>query len=58
MKIKVQLVVCAEDGREEQVQDVAMVEKSQTSPTFPLHQCGMTPTVPRTPPEVSSMLTF
>jgi hypothetical protein len=28
MKIKVQLVVCAEDGREEQVQDVAMVEKS------------------------------
>jgi hypothetical protein len=27
MKIKVQLVVCAEDGREEQVQEVAMVEK-------------------------------
>ena len=28
MKIKVQLVVCAEDGREEQAQDVAVVEKS------------------------------
>ena len=27
MKIKVQLIVCAEDGREEQVQEVAMVEK-------------------------------
>jgi hypothetical protein len=27
MKIKVQLVVCAEDGREEQVQEIAMVEK-------------------------------
>ena len=30
----------------------------QTSPTFPLHQCGMKPTVPRTPPEVSSLRTF
>jgi hypothetical protein len=28
MKIKVQLIVCAEDGREEQVSEVAMVEKS------------------------------
>jgi hypothetical protein len=27
MKIKVQLVVCAEDGCEEQVQDIAVVEK-------------------------------
>ncbi len=27
MKIKVQLVLYAEDGREEQVQEVAMVEK-------------------------------
>jgi hypothetical protein len=27
MKIKVQLIVCAEDGREEHVQEVAMVEK-------------------------------
>jgi hypothetical protein len=27
MKIKVQLVVCAEDGREEQVQEVAILEK-------------------------------
>ena len=27
MKIKVQLVLCAEDGREEQVQEIAMVEK-------------------------------
>jgi len=27
MKIKVQLVVCAEDGREEQVQEIAMAEK-------------------------------
>jgi uncharacterized coiled-coil protein SlyX len=27
MKIKVQLIVCAENGREEQVQEVAMVEK-------------------------------
>jgi hypothetical protein len=27
MKIKVQLVVCAEDGREELVQEIAMVEK-------------------------------
>jgi predicted outer membrane lipoprotein len=27
MKIKGQLVVCAEDGREEQVQEIAMVEK-------------------------------
>jgi hypothetical protein len=27
MKIKVQLVVCAEDGREEQVQEVVMLEK-------------------------------
>ena len=27
MKIKVPLVVCAEDGREEQVQEVAIVEK-------------------------------
>jgi hypothetical protein len=27
MKIKVQLVVCAEDGREEQVQEVAVLEK-------------------------------
>jgi hypothetical protein len=27
MKIKVQLIVCAEDGREEQVQEVAMLEK-------------------------------
>ena len=27
MKIKVQLVVCAEDGRDEQVQEVALVEK-------------------------------
>jgi hypothetical protein len=27
MKIKVQLVVCAEDGREEQVQEIAVVEK-------------------------------
>jgi len=27
MKIKVQLVVCAEDGREEQVQEIAAVEK-------------------------------
>src|SRR5215510_11392166 len=27
VKIKVQLVVCAEDGREEQVQEIAMVEK-------------------------------
>jgi hypothetical protein len=27
MKIKVQLVVCAEDGREEQVQEIAIVEK-------------------------------
>src|SRR5262245_35807108 len=28
MKLKVQLIVCAEDGREEQVSEVAMVEKS------------------------------
>ena len=28
MKIKVQLIVCAEDGREEQVQEIAVVEKS------------------------------
>ena len=28
MKIKVQLVVCAEDGREEQVQEVAILEKT------------------------------
>src|SRR5215510_2957980 len=28
MKIKVQLIVCAEDGREEQVSEVTMVEKS------------------------------
>ena len=27
MKIKVQLVVCAEDGGEEQVQEIAVVEK-------------------------------
>ena len=27
MKIKVQLIICAEDGREEQVQEVAVVEK-------------------------------
>ena len=27
MKIKVPLVVCAEDGRAEQVQEIAMVEK-------------------------------
>jgi alkyl sulfatase BDS1-like metallo-beta-lactamase superfamily hydrolase len=27
MKIKVQLVMCAEDGCEEQVQDIAVVEK-------------------------------
>jgi hypothetical protein len=27
MKIKVQLVVCAEDGRKEQVQEVVMLEK-------------------------------
>jgi hypothetical protein len=30
----------------------------QTSPTFPVRQCGMKPTVPRTPPEVSSRRTF
>jgi hypothetical protein len=27
MKLRVQLVVCAEDGREEQVQEVATIEK-------------------------------
>ena len=27
MKIKVQLILCAEDGREEQVQAVAILEK-------------------------------
>jgi hypothetical protein len=27
MKIKVQVIVCAEDGHEEQVQEVAVVEK-------------------------------
>jgi hypothetical protein len=27
MKIKVQLVVCAEDGRAEQVQEVAVLDK-------------------------------
>jgi hypothetical protein len=27
MKIKVQLVLCAEDGREEEVQEIAVVEK-------------------------------
>jgi hypothetical protein len=27
MKIKVQLIICAEDGHEEQVQEVAVVEK-------------------------------
>jgi len=27
MKIKVQLIVCAEDGREEQVEEVAVLEK-------------------------------
>jgi hypothetical protein len=27
MKIKVQLVLCAEDGREEQVQEIAVLEK-------------------------------
>ena len=27
MKIKVQLVLCAEDGREEEVHEIAMVEK-------------------------------
>ena len=30
----------------------------QTSPTFPLHQCGMQPTVACIPPEVSSLRTF
>jgi hypothetical protein len=36
MKIKVQLVVCAEDGREEQVQEIAMVEKPHQLDSFHL----------------------
>jgi hypothetical protein len=38
MKIKVQLIICAEDGREEQVQEVAVVEK----PYQPIEHLGYT----------------